>query len=144
MRTFLVFNEISAEIIKELSNIKLEGAVSIHTPAELENILSQFKDGDTLIIECINLFNGVYELYSALSFISSLSNGHFISLQQSLLKIDKGHINEELLEMIAMGARLEEKCSNMAKTSADIESIKDLKRLCIRVLEDAFSKSKNI
>lgn len=144
MRTFLVFNEITPAILRELSSIKLEGAVSIHTPAELENILSIFKNEETLIIEGIHIFNGVYELHYALSFISSLSNGHFISLQQSLLKIDKGHINEELLEMIAMGARLEEKCSNMAETSADIESIKDLKRLCIRVLEDAFSKSKNI
>ena len=144
MRTFLVFYEISAEIIKELSSIKLVGAVSIHAPAELENILNKFEDGDTLIIEGIYLFNGVYELYSALVLISNLSNGHFISLQQTPLKIEKGDINNDILEVIGIGARLEEKCSNMAETSADIESIKDLKRLCIRVLEDAFSKSKNI
>jgi len=144
MRTFLVFYEISAEIIKELSSIKLVGAVSIHAPAELENILNKFEDGDTLIIEGIYLFNGVYELYSALVLISNLSNGHFISLQQTPLKIEKGDINNDILEVIGIGARLEEKCSNMAETSADIESIKDLKRLCIGVLEDAFLKSKNI
>lgn len=143
MRTFLVFNEITPAILRELSSIKLAGAVSIHTSTELENILTKFEDGDTLIIEGIHLFNGVYELYSALVLISSLSSGHFISLQQSLLKIDKG-INEELLEMIAIGARLEEKCSNMAETSADMESINKLKKLCIRVLEDSFAKSKNI
>ena len=143
MRTFIILGSITVEMIKELSNIKLEGAVSIHTPAKLENILSNFKDGDTLIIEGIHLFKRVYELYSALVLISSLSNGHFISLQERLLKID-GHINEELLEMIAIGARLEEKCSNMAETSADIESIKKLKKLCIKVLEDSFAKSNNL
>lgn len=143
MRTFLIFNQITAEIITELGGIKLEGAVSIHTPAELENILTKFEYGDTLIIEGIHLFNGVSELHSALSLISNLSNGNFITLKQRLLNFN-GHIDNDILEMIAMGARLEEKCSNMAETSADIENIKDLKRLCIRVLEDAFSKSKNI
>lgn len=141
MRTFLVFNEITAEIINELRGIELVGTVSIHTPSDLDKVISNMKDGDTLIIEGIHLFNGVSELHSALSFISNLSNGNFISLKQKLLKIDNGHINKDILEVIAIGAGLEEKCSNMAKSSSDIES---MKRLCIRILEDSFKKSKNI
>lgn len=140
MRTFIVFKEITAEMIKELNNIKLVGAVSIHAPSELENILSQFNAGDTLIIEGIHLFNGVSELHLALCLISSLFNGHFISLKQRKLKLDSNGNNEELLNAIGMGAKLEEKYSNRAESEADKESIKVLKRLCIRVLEDACSK----
>lgn len=143
MRTFLVFNQITAEIIQELSSIKLARAVSMHTQLELENILSQFKDGDTLIIEGIHLFNGVSELYSALSFISNLSNGNFISLKQILIRIDKGQINKDILEVIGIGASLEERCLKQAENEggnqAEVDSImKSLGQLCIKVLEDNF------
>ena len=146
MRTFLVFNEISAEMIKELSNIKLEGVVSIHTPAKLENILSNFNDGDTLIIEGINLFCGVYELHSALSLISSISSGHFISLQQSLLNF-KGHINKDILEVIGIGASLEERYLRQAEKEEDNQvkvdsTMRELKQLCIRILEDSFKNER--
>lgn len=143
MRTFLVFNQITAEIIQELSSVKLARAVSMHTQLELENILSQFKDGDTLIIEGIHLFNGVSELYSALSFISNLSNGNFISLKQILIRIDKGQINKDILEVIGIGASLEERCLKQAENEggnqAEVDSImKSLGQLCIKVLEDNF------
>lgn len=140
MRTFIVFKEITAEMIKELNNIKLVGVISIHAPSELKNILSQFKAGDTLIVEGVQLFKGVSELHSAICLISSLFNGHFISLKQRSLKVDSSVNNEELLNTIEIGAKLEEKYLNMAESDADMESIKVLKRLCIRVLEDAFSK----
>lgn len=140
MKTFIMFKEITAEIIKELSSIKLVGVVSIHAPSELENILSQFNAGDTLIVEGVDLFDGVSELHSALCLISSLFNGHFISLNERLLKLDSSGNNEELLNTIGMGAKLEEKCLNKAESDADMESIKVLKRLCIRVIKDGFSK----
>lgn len=142
MQTFLVYNEITPEIIKELTRIKLVGELSLHTPSQLESILSQFKDGDTLIIEGIHIFSGVFELYSALCLISNLPNGHFISLQQSILKIDNGHINKHVLEVIETGARLEETCSKNAKNyinnNSNTNSIKKLKQLCMKILKDGF------
>ena len=140
MRTFIVFDQITAEIIEQLNGIKLVGAVSIHAPSELENILSQFKAGDTLIVEGVHLFNGVSELYYTLCLISSLFNGHFISLKQRKLKLDSNGNNEELLNAIGMGVKLEEKYLNMAESDADMQSIKVLKRLCIRIIKDGFSK----
>ena len=147
MRTFLVFNEISAEIITELSDIKLEGVVSIHTPAKLENILSNLKDGDTIIIEGIHLFKGVLELHSALSFISNLSNGNFISLKQRLVRIDNGQINKDILEVIYIGASLEERCLKQAENEEDnqvkVEStMRSLKKLCMKILEDNFKNER--
>lgn len=146
MRTFIVFNQITAETIKlmlETNSIKLKGVVSLHEPLHMESILRIFENGDTLIIEGIHLFNGVSELYSALSLISNLFNGNFISLQQRLIKIDNGYINKDILEVISVGARIEEKCLKRAKDEEDnqakIDSImKSLKQLTITILEDNF------
>lgn len=142
MQTFLVYNEITPEIIKQLTRIKVAGVLSLHTPSQLESILTNFKDGDTLIIEGIHIFNGAFELYSALCLISNLSNGHFISLQQRILKIDSGQMNKDALEVVEIGARLEETCSknteNYTDNNSNTNSIKKLKQLCMRILEDAF------
>lgn len=143
MRTFLVFNQITADIIKELRGIELVGAVSIHAPSDLEKIISNMKDGETLIIEGIHLFNGVSELHSALSLISNLSNGNFISLKQILIRIDKGQVNKDILEVIGIGASLEERCLKQAENEegnqAEVDSImKSLRRLCIKIVEDNF------
>lgn len=141
MRTFLVFNQITADIIKELRGIELVGAVSIQAPSDLEKIISNMKDGETLIIEGIHLFNGVSELHSALSFISNLSNANFITLQQKLVRTDNGEINKDILEVIGIGARLEEKCLRRVENEEDNQVKVDstmisLKKLCIKILED--------
>lgn len=144
MRTFIVVKEkISAEIIKELIGIKLAGEVSIYTQSDLDKVIGNLKDGDTLIIEGIHLFNGVSELYSALSFVSNLSNGNFISLKQRLVRIDNGKINKDILEVIGMGASLEERClkqaENEGSNQAEVDSImKSLRQLCIKIVEDNF------
>lgn len=81
-------------------------------------------------------------MHSALSFISNLSNANFISLNQKLVSIDNGNINKDILEVIAIGAGLEEKCLKQIQNEEDkpvnIDSIKSLKQLCIKILEDNF------
>ncbi|WP_160688591.1 hypothetical protein [Clostridium sp. C2-6-12] len=108
MRVYIIFNKPTKDLLFRLGVTKLHGEISIHKVYEINDVLSEFKEGDTLVVSSIDVFDGAIELYYALNLISSISKGNFISLKEELFRIDSGCVEKELLKAVSLGVKLEE------------------------------------
>jgi len=140
LRVYIIFNKITKDLLFRLGVTRLYGEISIHKASEINDVLSEFKEGDTLVVGSIDVFYGAIELYYALNLISSISKGTFISLKEELFRIDNGCVEKELLELVSIGVKLEEDWLKKLESYKDddkkkLEFLSKLKEIDIRIFK---------